>query len=52
MNKLLNFIKGIIGILLFYGIQIGFQLIFYSILIKKNNIINNILFIIMFKLKY
>ncbi len=47
MNKLLNFIKGIIGILLFYGIQIGFQLIFYSILIKKNNIINNILFIIM-----
>lgn len=47
MNKLLYFIKGIIGLLLFYGIQIGFQLIFYSILIKKNNIINNILFIIM-----
>ena len=47
MNKLLNFIKGITGVILFYGIQLGFQAVFYNILIKKNNFVNNILFLIM-----
>ena len=48
MNKHdLPFLKGILGLILFYVIQIGFQLVFLNILLKKNFIVNNILFLIM-----
>lgn len=43
----LHFFKGLLGLFLFYFIQIGFQLLFMNILLKKNIIVNNILFLIM-----
>ena len=49
MNKHgLPFLKGILGLILFYVIQLGFQLVFLNILLKKNFIVNNILFITIF----
>ena len=47
MNRILEFGKGLLGLFLFYFLQIGFQLLFYNILIKDNFLINNILYIIM-----
>ena len=47
MNRILEFGKGLLGLFLFYFLQIGFQLLFCNILIKDNFLINNILYIIM-----
>lgn len=46
MNKILNFGKGLLGVLLFFGIQLGLQLLFYNILIKNNLVVNNVLYIL------
>ena len=46
MNKILNFVKGLLGVLLFFGIQLGLQLLFYNILIKNNLVVNNVLYIL------
>ena len=47
MNRILEFGKGLLGLFLFYFLQVGFQLLFYNILIKDNFLINNVLYIIM-----
>ena len=46
MNRILEFGKGLLGLFLFYFLQIGFHLLFYNILIKDNFLINNMLYII------
>ena len=46
MNRILEFGKGLLGLFLFYFLQVGFQLLFYNILIKDNFLINNVLYII------
>lgn len=46
MNKILNFGKGLLGVLLFFGIQLCLQLLFYNILIKNNLVVNNVLYIL------
>ena len=47
MSKLLGFFKGIIGLFLFYFIQIGWQLLFIKIIGKNNLTLNNIILIVM-----
>ncbi len=47
MNRIFQFGKGLLGLFLFFFVQLGFQLLFYNILIKNNLVVNNILYIIM-----
>lgn len=47
MNRICQFGKGLLGLFLFFFVQLGFQLLFYNILIKNNLVVNNILYIIM-----
>lgn len=47
MNKILQFGKGLLGLFLFFFVQLGFQMLFYNILTKNNLVVNNILYIIM-----
>lgn len=46
MNRLLKFGKGLLGVFLFFAIQLGLQLLFYNILAKNNLVVNNILYIL------
>ena len=46
-KRILEFGKGLLGIFLFFAIQIGFQIVFYDILVQKNFLVNNILLLIM-----
>ena len=46
-KRILEFGKGLLGIFLFFAIQIGFQIIFYDIFVQKNFLVNNILLLIM-----
>lgn len=46
MNKILEFGKGLLGVFLFFVIQLGLQLLFYNILIKNNLVVNNILYLV------
>lgn len=47
MNKVISFFKGILGLFLFYFIQIGWQLLFLKVIEKNNLVTNNIILIIM-----
>ena len=47
MNKIISFFKGILGLFLFYFIQIGWQLLFLKTIEKNNLVTNNIILIIM-----
>lgn len=46
-KRILEFGKGLLGIFLFFAIQIGFQIVFYDIFVQKNFLVNNILLLIM-----
>lgn len=46
-KRILEFGKGLLGIFFFFAIQIGFQIVFYDILVQKNFLVNNILLLIM-----
>lgn len=46
-KRILEFGKGLLGIFLFFAIQIGFQIVFYDIFVQKNFFVNNILLLIM-----
>ena len=46
-KRILEFGKGVLGIFLFFAIQIGFQIVFYDIFVQKNFLVNNILLLIM-----